>query len=84
MIYNPVIVSGGGARYKITDNSGLGFPTSAEAGEIIEIEAVLPAIEGRTITDANGREIPSAQEKSSVAFMCRFWFVMPASDVTIT
>lgn len=88
MIYNPVIVSGGGQVYKITDNSGLGFPTSAEAGAYV-VSAEDSFIGGikSGIFDSDGYAIPYGSAPTWTGRAGSggpLLFVMPQSDVIIT
>lgn len=80
MISNPVVVKqgGGGQVYTITDNSGSGFPASAEAGAFVYSEMPMVLING--IYTLDGSSVPWASQAIPLEVT---YFVMPASDVTI-
>lgn len=80
MILNPVIAGSAEEKvYKITDESGFGFPKSAKAGEIVATE-MLSTIGTIVVTAKNGTRIPFSNGQLSRG---EFIFVMPAQDVRI-
>lgn len=81
MICNPVIAGGTSEEkmYKITDETGGGFPASAKAGEIVTT-GMFSTIGTIVITAKNGTRIPLSNGKLSHG---EFIFVMPAQDVRI-
>lgn len=87
MISNPVIAkkSGGGQVFSITDNLGVGFPSSAEAGELVKSTTLVNGL--YSITDSDGNPIPhgtiDVESRAWVPSIAVDYFVMPASDVTI-
>lgn len=83
MIANPVVVqkSGGGQVYSITDNYGMNFPSTAEAGEIVYGNSFDTLVSPPTVL-ANGTTIPHADAKLNGGLFG--YFVMPASDVVIS
>ena len=84
MIANPVIKKSGGSRvYSITDTRSRGFPTSAEAGEIVLGEPFgIVAENPPTVKDSNGMTVPHADRTFNKVLYG--YFIMPASDVTIS
>ena len=82
MIANPVIKkSGGGQVYRITDNTGFGFPASAAAGAWVQTLAEGPLVNLYTIKDPSGTEIPHNQSGKT---QVQIAFIMPAANVTIS
>lgn len=79
MIYNPVIVSGGGQVFSITDQMGMFGKTSAHAGEIVYGTGYLGLSAFFRGIYAGDVEIPYRDDKN----LNGSYFVMPASDVTI-
>lgn len=75
--------SSGGQVYSITDNTlmGMGTGSKAEAGQIVRSGFYLPGM-FNSISDSNGTEIPFI--KTDYGGEYDMYFVMPASDVTIS
>ena len=84
MIGNPIVVkkSGGGQVFSIADNTsdGMGVPTKAQAGQIVKSAYYLSG-HFSSISDSEGTAIPFIETSGMEKEM---YFVMPASDVTIS
>lgn len=82
MIFNPIVVGGGAKIYTITDTIGSGAPTSAKAGEIVSWSRGMKDVWSITADDLS---VPSSY---GVPFQnygtFQIYFVMPASNVTIS
>lgn len=68
--------------YSIKDNTGFGFPDSSEAGKIVQSKQTIDEA-GVTTVDLDGNNIPTLR-KQVLGKLGVYYFVMPASDVTIS
>jgi hypothetical protein len=93
MILNPVIQGGGAEKeYKITNTSQIGFPTSAKASTFVfglgnpsqkfAIHADNYSLEFPDVPHGEG-DFPIPSGVSSRIPQATYYFIMPASDVTI-
>ena len=84
MICNPVVIKSSGSQtYRIIDNtSTMGFPENAEAGEIVKGHSFGVFVKPPIVMDASGVTIPHGDTLFGKEY--RGYFVMPASDVTIS
>ncbi len=93
MILNPVMQGGSEEKvYRITDESGLGFPKSAKAGEFLFAYGII-GTKLRIIADDSQSDFPNLpysagdypipQSTSPRAPQSTYFIVMPASNITI-